>query len=57
MAQDGDLSKAGDKGKEKVVDAKTDDVPKDKDGKPVVNGKKEDENVDGEFLCSEHIGL
>lgn len=42
MAQD-DKPTAADKGKGKAVDnGKPEDVPKDKDGKPLANGKKED---------------
>lgn len=44
MAQDSDKPTAVDKGKGKAVEnGKLEDVPKDKDGKPVANGKKEDE--------------
>ncbi len=43
MPQDGDTSAAGDKGKGKAVDGKAADVPKDKDGKPLPNGKKEEQ--------------
>lgn len=43
MAQD-DKPTAADKGKGKAVEnGKPEDVPKDKDGKPLANGKKEDE--------------
>lgn len=43
MAKDNEASKAAaDKGKAKAVDAKTPDAAKDKDGKPVANGKKDD---------------
>lgn len=43
MAQD-DKPSPVDKGKGKAVEnGKPEDVPKDKDGKPVANGKKEDE--------------
>lgn len=41
MAQDSELPKASDKGKEKAVDGKAEDSPKGKDGKPVANGKDE----------------
>lgn len=44
-------AKPADKGKAKAVDAKDKDAPKDKDGKPVANGKKDDkkdEQPDGE---------
>ncbi len=50
MAQDGEPPKSVDKGKGKQVDgepSKADDVKKDKDGKPVVNGKTEDGAVGG----------
>lgn len=43
MAQDDKLT-AADKGKGKAVEnGKAEEVPKDKDGKPVANGKKEDD--------------
>lgn len=43
MAQD-DQPTAADKGKGKAVETvKSEEVKKDKDGKPVANGKKEDE--------------
>lgn len=43
MAQD-DKPTAADKGKGKAVEnGKPEDVPKDKDGKPLANGKKDDE--------------
>lgn len=47
MAQENEAPKAADKGKGKAVDAKNQDAPKDTDGKPVANGKK-DEKPDGE---------
>jgi 26S proteasome regulatory subunit N1 len=50
MAQDGEPPKSVDKGKGKAVDgepSKTEEVKKDKDGKPLVNGKKEDGPVGG----------
>lgn len=46
MAKDNEASKAADKGKAKAVDAKSQDAPKDKDGKPAVNGKKDDKKDD-----------
>ena len=46
MAQDSDKPSAADKGKGKAVDGKPDDAPKDKDGKPLVNGKKDDDKPD-----------
>lgn len=51
MAGDSDLSKgAADKGKGKAVDdKKPEEVKKDKDGKPIVNGKKDDKIIDGLF--------
>ncbi|PSS16774.1 hypothetical protein M430DRAFT_103037 [Amorphotheca resinae ATCC 22711] len=45
MAKDGEPAKSVDKGKGKAIDGepnKAEDVKKDKDGKPLVNGKKED---------------
>jgi hypothetical protein len=45
MAQDSDKPTAADKGKA-VENGKPDDVPKDKDGKPLANGKKADEKDD-----------
>jgi len=45
MAKDGEPPKAVDKGKGKAVDAelgKAEDVKKDKDGRPLLNGKKEE---------------
>jgi 26S proteasome regulatory subunit N1 len=50
MAQDGEPPKSVDKGKGKAIDgepSKTEEVKKDKDGKPLVNGKKEDGPVEG----------
>lgn len=48
MAGDSDLPKSADKGKGKAVDAvkKTDEVKKDKDGKPIANGQKDDDNTE-----------
>lgn len=48
MAQDGDVSKAADKGKGKAVDAeqKVDDSQKDTTGKPAANGAKDDDKDD-----------
>jgi hypothetical protein len=52
MAGDSDLSKAADKGKGKAVDdKKPEEVKKDKDGKPIPNGKKDDDKTDGLFSC------
>lgn len=45
MAQDGEQPKSVDKGKGKAVDgepSKAEDIKRDKDGKPLANGKKED---------------
>jgi 26S proteasome regulatory subunit N1 len=53
MAQDGEPPKSVDKGKGKAVDgepSKPEEVKKDKDGKPIVNGKKEDDKIGGEAL-------
>lgn len=48
MAQDSDKPTAADKGKGKAAEnGKPDDVPKDKDGKPLPNGKKADEKDEG----------
>lgn len=52
MAQDGEPPKSIDKGKGKAVDGepnKAEEVKKDKDGKPLVNGKKEDEIIGGKL--------
>ncbi|EPE08656.1 26s proteasome regulatory subunit rpn-1 [Ophiostoma piceae UAMH 11346] len=46
MAQENEASKPVDKGKGKAVDAKAQEAPKDKDGKPVANGKKDAEPED-----------
>lgn len=54
MAQDGEPPKSVDKGKGKAVDgepSKPEEVKKDKDGKPLVNGKAEDGAIGGEFLA------
>lgn len=45
MAQDGEQPKSVDKGKGKAMDgehSKAEEIKKDKDGKPILNGKKED---------------
>jgi 26S proteasome regulatory subunit N1 len=50
MAQDGEQPKSVDKGKGKAVEgeaSKADDVKKDKDGKPLLNGKKEEGVIGG----------
>jgi 26S proteasome regulatory subunit N1 len=55
MAQDGEPPKSVDKGKGKAMDGepnKAEEVKKDKDGKPVVNGKKEDETIGGKLRGS-----
>jgi hypothetical protein len=48
MAQDGELPSSGDKGKGKAVDGDTgvDETQNSKDGKPLVNGKKDDQKQD-----------
>jgi hypothetical protein len=53
MAQDGDVSKAADKGKGKAVegDRKPEDVEKDAAGQPASNGKKDDK-ADGLFASA-----
>ncbi|KAH8602015.1 armadillo-type protein [Bisporella sp. PMI_857] len=56
MAQDAEPPKAADKGKGKAVDRdakKVDETKKDKDGKPLVNGKKEEPVVGAEELSEE----
>jgi 26S proteasome regulatory subunit N1 len=55
MAQDGEPPKSVDKGKGKAIDgdqSKAEEVKKDKDGKPLVNGKKEDEGIGGKSRAS-----
>ena len=52
MAQDSEMPSAADKGKGKAVDGKADDPPKDKDGKPLANGKKDDDKPDCLFALS-----
>ncbi len=50
MAQDGEPPNSVDKGKGKAIDgepSKAEDVKKDKDGKPLVNGKTEDGIIGG----------
>lgn len=52
MAQDSDTPKPVDKGKGKAVDgeaSKLKEVEKDKDGKPLVNGKKDEPVIGGMF--------
>jgi 26S proteasome regulatory subunit N1 len=54
MAQDGEPTKSVDKGKGKAIDGdpnKAEDSKKDKDGKPLVNGKKEDGIIGGRLLA------
>ncbi|KUI55137.1 26S proteasome regulatory subunit rpn-1 [Cytospora mali] len=54
MAQDSDKPTAADKGKGKAVEnGKPEDVPKDKDGKPLANGKKADEKDESTEELSE----
>jgi 26S proteasome regulatory subunit N1 len=50
MAQDGEPPKSVDKGKGKAVDGepgKAEEVKKDKDGKPLMNGKAEEVKIGG----------
>jgi 26S proteasome regulatory subunit N1 len=50
MAQDGETVKPVDKGKGKATDgelSKAEDTKKDKDGKPLVNGKKDEGTIGG----------
>jgi 26S proteasome regulatory subunit N1 len=52
MAQDSETPKSVDKGKGKAVDgeaAKSKEVKKDKDGKPLVNGKEDEPAAGGMF--------
>jgi hypothetical protein len=59
MAQDGEPPKSVDKGKGKAVDgepSKAEEVKKDKDGKPFVNGKQEDGIVGGSLTASNNWG-
>jgi len=52
MAQDSETPKSVDKGKGKAVDSeagKGKEVKKDKDGKPLVNGKEDEPVVGGMF--------
>ncbi|KAJ9132544.1 26S proteasome regulatory subunit RPN1 [Pleurostoma richardsiae] len=53
MAQDSEAPTAADKGKGKAVDSKPEDLKKDKDGKPLANGKKEDDKDDSAEELSE----
>lgn len=60
MAQDGDTPKPLDKGKGKAIDgevSKAEEIKKDKDGKPIVNGKKEDDAPGGMFNDFCFIGM
>lgn len=51
MAQEHEEHKPADKGKGKAVDPKVQDGPKDKDGKSVANGKKDEKPSDSEWHC------
>jgi 26S proteasome regulatory subunit N1 len=54
MAQDGEPPKSIDKGKGKAEDgepSKADEVKKDKDGKPLVNGKQDDVKIGGRMVA------
>jgi len=54
MAQEGEPPKSVDKGKGKAVDgeaSKPDEVKKDKDGKPLVNGKQDEGIIGGRSLA------
>jgi len=60
MAQDGEPPKSVDKGKGKAVDGESgnsEEVKKDKDGKPLVNGKPEDGVIGGQAPTSDLQGL
>jgi len=55
MAQDGEPPKSVDKGKGKAVDgepSKPEEVKKDKDGKPLVNGKAEEPVAGGLYSAA-----
>jgi hypothetical protein len=59
MAQDGEPPKSVDKGKGKAVDGETskpEEVKKDKDGKPIVNGKKEEDGAIGGEASGLNLG-
>lgn len=58
MAQDGEPPKSVDKGKGKAVSdpKKPEEVEKDKDGKPIANGAKEEPVVGGMLLVMEEMG-
>ena len=50
MAKDGEPPKSVDKGKGKAIDgepSKAEEVKKDKDGKPLVNGKTDEPTIGG----------
>ena len=54
MAQEGEPPKSVDKGKGKAVDgeaSKSDEVKRDKDGKPLVNGKQDEGIIGGRSLA------
>lgn len=56
MAQDGEQPKSVDKGKGKAMDgehSKAEEIKKDKDGKPILNGKKEDGVIGGKDRASD----
>ena len=58
MAQDGEPPKSVDKGKGKATDGEpsnAEDVKKDKDGKPIVNGKMEDKVTRGMLPALVHF--
>jgi 26S proteasome regulatory subunit N1 len=59
MAKDGESAKSVDKGKGKSTDAepsKSEEPKKDKDGKPLLNGKKEEGVIGGEWVASRLFG-
>lgn len=60
MAKDGEPPKSVDKGKGKAVDgepSKAEEVKKDKDGKPLVNGKTDEPTIGGMGVSLELQGI
>ncbi len=60
MAKDGEPPKSVDKGKGKAIDgepSKAEEVKKDKDGKPLVNGKTDEPTLGGMGVSLELQGI
>lgn len=58
MAQDGEQPKSVDKGKGKAIEgepSKIEEMKKDKDGKPVSNGKKEEAVLGGKGMAFYYV--